>query len=193
MSESVLHTSGCFLDTSAKKLLSLVLYRCSLAQIAHAALWILPNTPSFGRIEKRMPVYYTCFPNKHRFLTLHVVSRINRFIINMHQWSIRQGRGCLQHPRQEHIIHSFRKLVPSPSLCYSLTHVHRSICYRNQTQPLAEDATRLMYLRVYDSQDSSRKSSHPTRPYTPRSLSHTQVHWLSPPNPVYLLLNPSRD
>ncbi len=23
-----------------------------------------------------MPVYYTCFPNKHRFLTLHVVSRI---------------------------------------------------------------------------------------------------------------------
>ena len=45
----------------------------------------------------------------------------------------------------------------NPSLCYSLTHTHRSIGYRNQTQPLAESATRLMHLRVSDSRDSSRK------------------------------------
>ena len=50
---------------------------------------------------------------------------------------------------------SSRKSTPSPSLCYLLTHAHRSIGYRNQTQPLAESATRLMYLRVHDSRDSS--------------------------------------
>ena len=47
---------------------------------------------------------------------------------------------------------SSRKPAPSPSLCYSLTHAHRSIGYRNQTQPLAESAARLMYLRgLYNS------------------------------------------
>jgi hypothetical protein len=49
------------------------------------------------------------------------------------------------------------KPTPSPSLFYSLTHAHRSIGCRNQTQTLAESAARLMYLRVYDSRDNSRK------------------------------------
>ena len=47
------------------------------------------------------------------------------------------------------------KITTSPSLCYSLTHAHRSIGYRNPTQPLAESVTRLMHLRVYDNRDSS--------------------------------------
>ena len=50
-----------------------------------------------------------------------------------------------------------RKITPSPSLYYSLTHGHRSIGYHNQTQPLTESTTRLMHLRVYDSRDSSSK------------------------------------
>ena len=46
--------------------------------------------------------------------------------------------------------------APSPSLCYSLTHAHRSIGYRNRNpQPLADSSARLMYLRVYDSRVSS--------------------------------------
>ncbi len=46
--------------------------------------------------------------------------------------------------------------VPALSPCYSLTHAHRSIGYRNHNpQLLAESAARLMYLRVYDSRDSS--------------------------------------
>ena len=50
--------------------------------------------------------------------------------------------------------------APSPSVCYSLTHAHRSIGYRNRNpQPLAESAVRLMYLRVYDSRDSSHQSA----------------------------------
>jgi hypothetical protein len=95
---------------------------------------------------------------------------------------------------------SSSKPAPSPSLCYSLTHAHRSIGYRNQTQPLAESAARLMYLRVYDSRDRSRiyvcmtaeialARSHPTRPYTTRSHTHTgplviatkPSLWLNPP------------
>ncbi len=49
---------------------------------------------------------------------------------------------------------------PSPSPCYSLTHAHRSICYRNcNPQPLAESSARLMYLCVHDSRDNSRQSA----------------------------------
>ena len=48
----------------------------------------------------------------------------------------------------------------SPSVCYSLTHAHRSIGYRNRNpQPLTESAARLMYLCVYDSRDSSHQSA----------------------------------
>jgi hypothetical protein len=37
---------------------------------------------------------------------------------------------------------SSRQPAPSPSVCCSLTHVHRSIGYRNRNpQPLAESAT----------------------------------------------------
>ena len=51
--------------------------------------------------------------------------------------------------------------APSPSLCYSLTHAHRSIGYRNRNpQLLADSAARLMYLRVY----GSRVSSHQLAP-----------------------------
>ena len=53
---------------------------------------------------------------------------------------------------------SSRQPAPSPSLCHSLTHAHRSIGYRNlNPQPLADSPARLMYLRVYDSRDSSRQ------------------------------------
>jgi hypothetical protein len=48
--------------------------------------------------------------------------------------------------------------VPVLSPCSSLTHAHRSIDYHNRNpQSLAESDVRLMYLRVYDSRDSSRQ------------------------------------
>ena len=58
---------------------------------------------------------------------------------------------------------SSRQPAPSPSLCYLLTHAHRSIGYRNRNpQPLADSSARLadssarlMYLRVYESRDRS--------------------------------------
>ena len=43
----------------------------------------------------------------------------------------------------------------SPSLSYSLPHVHRSIGYHNIPQSPSESATRLMYFRVYDSRYGS--------------------------------------
>jgi hypothetical protein len=55
---------------------------------------------------------------------------------------------------------SSRQTAPSPSLCYSLTHGHRSIGYRNRNpQHLADSSTRLMYLRVYDSRVNSRQTA----------------------------------
>jgi hypothetical protein len=57
---------------------------------------------------------------------------------------------------------SSRQAAPSPSLCYSLTHAHRSIGYRNHNrnpQSLSESTARLMYLRVYDNRDSSRQTA----------------------------------
>jgi hypothetical protein len=48
---------------------------------------------------------------------------------------------------------------PSPSsLCYLLTHAHRSIGYRNIPQTLDESVVRLIYLRVYDSRATSSKT-----------------------------------
>jgi hypothetical protein len=53
---------------------------------------------------------------------------------------------------------SSRQPAPSPSLCYLLTHAHRSIGYRNHNpQVLGESAARLMYLRGYDRRDISRQ------------------------------------
>jgi hypothetical protein len=47
--------------------------------------------------------------------------------------------------------------APTLSTCSSLAHAFRSIGYRNRNhKPLADSAARLMYLRVYDSRDSSR-------------------------------------
>ncbi len=55
---------------------------------------------------------------------------------------------------------SSRQPAPSPSLCYSLTHAHWSIGYRNRNpQPLADSPARLMYLCVYDSRVSSHQSA----------------------------------
>jgi hypothetical protein len=66
-----------------------------------------------------------------------------------------------------------RQHAPSPSLCYSLTHAHRSIGYRNRNpQLLAESAARLMYLRVYDNRDSSHQSA----PSPSLSYSLTHAH-----------------
>jgi hypothetical protein len=63
--------------------------------------------------------------------------------------------------------------VPSPSLCYPLTHTHRSIGYHNRNpQPLTDSTTRLMYLRVYDNRDSSNQST--PSPSLWYSLTHAQ-------------------
>jgi hypothetical protein len=62
-------------------------------------------------------------------------------------------------------------LAPFPSLGYSLTHAHRSIGYHNHNpQTLSESVTRLMYLRVYDSRDSS------CQPATSPSLCYPLTH-----------------
>ncbi len=45
------------------------------------------------------------------------------------------------------IVPRSRKVAPSLSLSYSVTHVHRSIGYHNQTQSLTESVTRLIHLR----------------------------------------------
>jgi hypothetical protein len=81
--------------------------------------------------------------------------------------------------------------APALSPCSSLTHAHRSIGYRNRNpQLLTESAARLMYLRVYDSRDSSRQPApspslcyslthaHSTLP-TPTllTITCTQVPW----------------
>jgi len=61
--------------------------------------------------------------------------------------------------------------APALSPCSSLTHAHRSIAYRNRNpQPLAESAARLMYLRVYDSRDSS------SQPAPSPSLCYSLTH-----------------
>jgi hypothetical protein len=85
---------------------------------------------------------------------------------------------------------SSRQSAPSPSLAYSLTHVHRSIGYRNRNpQLLSESAVRLMYFRVYDSRDNSRQPFTP-RPYVPHShmdtgplviSTATPSLWMNPP------------
>ena len=62
--------------------------------------------------------------------------------------------------RPLHYSKSDSRLARAPVLspCYSLTHAHRFIGYRNRNpQPLADSPARLMYLRVYDSRDSSRQ------------------------------------
>jgi hypothetical protein len=67
---------------------------------------------------------------------------------------------------------SSRQPAPSPSLCYSLTHAHRSIGYRNRNpQPLADSPPRLMYLRVYDNRENSRQPT--PSPSLYYSLTHT--------------------
>ncbi len=69
--------------------------------------------------------------------------------------------------------HSSRQSAPSPSLCYSLTHAHRSIGYRNRNPQSLDDSTvRLMYLRVYD----SRHSSHQPSPSPSLCYSLTHAH-----------------
>jgi hypothetical protein len=67
-----------------------------------------------------------------------------------------------------HATHSHMHTGPA---CYSLTHAHRSIGYRNRNpQPLADSSVRLMYLRVYDIRDSSQQSAHSP------SLSYSLTH-----------------
>jgi len=80
---------------------------------------------------------------------------------------------------------SFKPTLSPSSLCYSLTHAHRSIGHRKMPQPLADSAARLIYLRVYDSRASSSK---PT--LSPSSLcyslthSHRSIGYRSIPQPV---------
>jgi hypothetical protein len=61
-------------------------------------------------------------------------------------------------------------------------HAHRSIGYRNlKPKSLTDSVTRLMYLRVYDNRDTSHQHVPSSSLYY--SLTHTQVHWLSQPQP----------
>jgi hypothetical protein len=70
--------------------------------------------------------------------------------------SFRLPAPRLMYVRVYDIRDTSRLPAPSPSLCYSLTHAHWSIGYRNRNpQPLADSAARLMHLRVYDSRDNS--------------------------------------
>jgi hypothetical protein len=93
------------------------------------------------------------------------------------------------------------KLTPSPSLCYSLTHTHWSIGYHNQTHPLTETVTRLMYLRVHHIRDNSHKLAHSLSLYyslthTHRSIGyHNQTQSLSESttNLMYLRVYDNRD
>jgi hypothetical protein len=71
------------------------------------------------------------------------------------------------------------------TVCYSLTHAHRPIGYRNPNpQHLAKSAARLIYLRVYDSWYSSCKpASSPSICY---SLTH--AHSTLPTTPTLLTI-----
>ena len=76
--------------------------------------------------------------------------------------------------RPIHYSTSDRRVARAPELSprSSLTLAHRSIGHRNRNpQPLAESSTRLMYLRVYDSRDTSHQSE--TSPSLCYSLKHT--------------------
>jgi hypothetical protein len=98
---------------------------------------------------------------------------------------------------------SSRQPAPSPSLCYSLTHAHRSIVYLNHNpQTLADSTARLMYLRVCENRDISRQT--PPSPSLSYSLTHqhtvtgplvittaTPSLWLIPPRDISLI--PRRD
>jgi hypothetical protein len=64
--------------------------------------------------------------------------------------------------RPLHYSKSDSRLARAPTLspCYSLTHAHRSIGYRNRNpQSLADSAARLMYLRVYYGRGISRQTA----------------------------------
>ena len=99
--------------------------------------------------------------------------------------------------------HDSLKPVPSPSgpsLSYSFTYTHRSIGYHNQPQS-HESVTRLMYLRIHDSRDNTRKAVPSPSPYysfthTHRSIGyHNQTHPLSYSTPrlMYLRVYDIRD
>ncbi len=73
--------------------------------------------------------------------------------------------------------------VPVLSPCYSLTHAHRSIGYRKRNpQPLSDSTARLMYLRVYDSRDSSHQPAPSPSLYYSLTQSHRSIgyHNLNP-------------
>ena len=100
--------------------------------------------------------------------------------------------------RPLHYSKSDSRLARAPVLspCYSLTHAHRFIGHRNRNpQPLADSPARLMYLRVYDSRDSSRQeialvSLHPPRPYATRSHMHTGPLVIAIVTPSFWLIPP---
>jgi hypothetical protein len=74
----------------------------------------------------------------------------------------------------------------TPSLCYSLTHAHRSMGYRNIPQPLADSAAILVYLRACDSRASSSKPApSPSSLCYSLTLAHS-IHTPNPPTPTLL-------
>ena len=98
--------------------------------------------------------------------------------------SLAESAARLMHLRVYDSRDSSRQPAPSPSLCYSLTHTHRSTGYRNHDpHPLTESVARLMYLRVHDSRDSSHQSA----PSPSLCYSLTHVHNTLPP-PTLLTL-----
>jgi hypothetical protein len=83
--------------------------------------------------------------------------------------------------RPLHYSKSDTKLARASALstCYSLTHAHRSIGYRNRKpQPLVASPARLMYLRVYDSRDISRQTApSPSLCYS-LTHAHRSIAWV---------------
>ena len=125
------------------------------------------------------------------FVFLRVIFRGSPFLPSSHV--LTKDADSADSARPLHYSKSDRRVARAPALspCSSLTHAHRSIGYRNRNpQPLAESAARLMYLRVYDSRDSSHQSApspsvfyslthaHSTLP-TPTllTITYTQVLW----------------
>jgi hypothetical protein len=125
------------------------------------------------------------------FVFLRVTFRRSPFLRSSHV--LTKDADPADSARPLHYSKSDRRVARAPVLspCSSLTHAHRSIGYRNHNpQSLAESVVRLMYLRVYDTRDSSRQTvpspslcysfthAHSTLP-TPTllTITFTQVLW----------------
>jgi hypothetical protein len=101
---------------------------------------------------------------------------LRRSAKNVTGFLITKDTDSVDSTRPLHYSKSDRRVtrVPTLSPSSSLTHVHRSIGYSNlNPQSLTESASRLMYLRVYNSRDNS----HQSVPFPSLYYSFTHAHW----------------